>query len=510
MSCSPLSLALSCAVLLLPVRAAAQDSILVRPVAGGVLIDFQDADIRLVISALAEAGGLNVVYTDLPAQRVTLRMQQPIPRDRIAALLETFVRSNGLTISNEGAFLRVAGANAAVALGGGPAGDQAAEIESRLYVYRLKHARALRLSGTLQSVFGGNRATPAPGVSGLREVPLSQGLRQPPPLEPAQPQADAPPDRTERAGGGLPGRLIGDVQIVPDETTNSLLIRAQPADWEVIRQAVEALDLRPLQVLIEVVIAEVRFSREKGLSVSGSVADRSVNPRVSGTLRGESLGDAVLKVLTGGAVDLDVAIAALASRGEVRIISRPVILAQNNQEARILVGSERPFVQVSRSLPTDAAIRDQVIQFRDVGTKLTILPTINEDGYVNLEVLQEVSNATAESQFDAPIISTREAATHLFIRDGRTAVIGGLMDQLDERTRSGIPVLMDIPVIGGLFGSTKRTTIQSELFLFLTPHIVSDDEGMEEIREGLREGTELLRKVIPADSTLRLPIPPRP
>ncbi len=507
MSCSPLRLALSCAVLLLPARATAQDSILVRPVEGGVLIDFQDADIRLVISALAEAGGLNVVYTDLPAQRVTLRMQQPIPRDRIAALLETFVRSNGLTISDEGAFLRVAGANASVALGGGPAGDQAAEIESRLYVYRLKHARALRLSGTLQSVFGGNRAAQAPSVSGLREVPLSRGLRQPPPLEPVQPQAGAQPDRV---GGGLPGQLVGDVQIVPDETTNSLLIRAQPADWEVIRQAVEALDLRPLQVLIEVVIAEVRFSREKGLSVSGSVADRSVNPRVSVTLRGESLGDAVLEVLTGGAVDLDVAIAALASRGEVRIISRPVILAQNNQEARILVGSERPFVQVSRSLPTDAAIRDQVIQFRDVGTKLTILPTINEDGYVNLEVLQEVSNATAESQFDAPIISTREAATHLFIRDGRTAVIGGLMDQLDERTRSGIPLLMDIPVIGALFGSTKRTTIQSELFLFLTPHIVSDDAGMEEIREGLREGTELLRKVIPADSTLRLPIHPRP
>ena len=123
----------------------------------------------------------------------------------------------------------------------------------------------------------------------------------------------------------------------------------------------------------------------------------------------------------------------------MRIVSRPVILAQNNQEARILVGSERPFVQVSRSLPTDAAVRDQVIQYRDVGTKLTITPTINADGYVNLQVLQEVSTATAETQFGAPVISTREASTHLFVKNGHTAVLGGLIDRQQEKTRVGHP-----------------------------------------------------------------------
>jgi general secretion pathway protein D len=164
-----------------------------------------------------------------------------------------------------------------------------------------------------------------------------------------------------------------------------------------------------------------------------------------------------------------------------------VIFAQNNQEAKILVGSQRPFVQVFRSLPTDAGVRDQIVQYRDVGTSLTILPTINPDGYVNLQLSQEVSSATAETQFGAPVISTREASTHLFVRDGQTAVIGGLVDRQQERTRSGIPILSEIPWIGALFGGTRRLDTTSELFLFLTPHIVQDDTDVDRIRRQIEE-----------------------
>jgi general secretion pathway protein D len=153
-------------------------------------------------------------------------------------------------------------------------------------------------------------------------------------------------------------------------------------------------------------------------------------------------------------------------------------------------------VQVSRSLPTDAAVRDQVIQYRDVGTKLTLTPTINDDGYVNLQVVQEVSTATAETQFDAPIISTREAATHLFVKDGRTAVLGGLIDRQQERTRTGIPILMDLPILGSLFGSTRKTMSNSELFLFLTPHIITDDDDLEQARDSIVHQAPALEKAL--------------
>jgi general secretion pathway protein D len=458
-------------------------------------VDFQDADLRLVVTALAEAGGLNLVYSDLPARRVTLRMKQPVPRENLLPLLKSLAQSNGLRVVEDGDFLRLEAAGPPDVLAQRKDTTGGASEELRLFVYRLKHVRAARLGGTLQSLFGGARQPAFQPVEG--ELPLSEGLRQGPanPLSPdttPKVAVDLGPQRTS-----LPGQLSGEVQIVPDETTNSLLVRAGTSDWEVVRQAVVALDLRPLQVLIEVLIAEVRRTSESELSVSGIITDSKTNPSVRGTLKGNTAGDFVLEALRSGNLDVTAALSVMARRGNVRIMSRPVLLAQNNQEARILVGSERPFVQVSRSLPTDAAVRDQVIQYRDVGTKLTITPTINEDGYVNLQVLQEVSTATTEIQFGAPVISTREASTHLFIKDGHTAVIGGLIDRQQERNKSGIPVLMDIPLLGGLFATTRKINLNSELFLFLTPHIIASDEESDRARESIEKRSTLLGDSLP-------------
>jgi general secretion pathway protein D len=108
---------------------------------------------------------------------------------------------------------------------------------------------------------------------------------------------------------------------------------------------------------------------------------------------------------------------------------------------------------------------------------------------VNLQVTQEVSNATSETQFGAPIISTREASTHVFVRDGQTGVIGGLIDREQDHSRSGIPILSRIPYIGALFGTTKITTLNSELFLFLTPHIVASDEDEDRARAAVEART---------------------
>ena len=464
----------------------------------GVLVDFQDAELRYVISALAEAAGTNVVYGDLPPKRITLRLRQPVAKENVPALLRSLAQSNGLLVSEEGGLMRIE--NAETARGATPRTEAAAPgsgQELRLYVYRLRHARAPKLAGTLQSLFGGARG--GAQSAGRDRGTLSDGLRsfQVPPLatpDAASMSASRGEAPSPAATGSLPGQLQGDVQIVPEETTNSLLVRATPSDWSVINQAILSLDLRPLQVIIEVLIAEVRHTDDFNLGVSVSAADGPTSDRGfkrTGTLGGAqpSASDFVIKLLRSSPDNISVTLSALSARGNVRIVSRPVLFAQNNLEARILVGSERPFVQVSRSLPTDAAVRDQVIQYRDVGTKLSITPTINPDGYVNLQVTQEVSNATSETQFGAPIISTREASTHVFVRDGQTGVIGGLIDREQDRSRSGIPVLSQIPYLGALFGTTKVTTLNSELFLFLTPHIVATDEDGDRTREAIEART---------------------
>src|SRR5690606_7402828 len=427
-------------------------------------------------------------------------------------LLESVARANGLVLVEEDGVVRIVAGEATAGAPPGPepqaTGAGAEEGELRLYVHRLRHARAETLSQTLGELFGlgarppgGTPVTPRTLSQELRSQRIPSGFPSP---DTAPAPAPAAPARAGGAAQGLAAGLRGPVQVVPDALTNALLIRAVSADYETLRAAIEELDARPLQVLIEVLIAEVRRDRHFGLGIDVSVPDQTdseTGVSLGGEIEGHSTGDVVLRVLGLGAVRADIVLRALASSGDVTILSRPVILAQNNQEARILVGSERPFVQLFRSLPTDGAVRDQVVQYRDVGTQLTIRPTINPDGYVTLSVLQEVSTATAETQFGAPVISTREAETQLLVKDGHTAVIGGLIDHQQDVTASGIPVLKDIPLLGGLFRSTRRRRDTTELFLFLTPHVLRTDADMEHTQRELREATEHLRR------RLKEPIP---
>jgi general secretion pathway protein D len=202
---------------------------------------------------------------------------------------------------------------------------------------------------------------------------------------------------------------------------------------------------------------------------------------------------------------VDATLQALSLQGDVRILSRPIIQVQNNQEARILVGSQVPFVQVSQV--SDLGNVNEVVQYRDVGTSLTILPTINEAGYVNLLLTQEVSSVTDEIQFDAPVISTREATTQILARSGQTVVIGGLVERQTATVRSGIPILMDIPLLGFLFSSTREVARNSELFLFLTAFVVATDEDAELLRLEIEGNAELLESLVPIPSILPQGVP---
>lgn len=471
----------------------AQDTTLSeKPSISGILVDFQDIDLRMVITALAEAGGINVAYADLPARKVTLRIKQPVRRENILPLMRTLVQSQGLKTIEEGDIVRITQATTPVEA----EESNSKNPEIRLFVYRLKHVHATPLSITLQTIFGAQRS------SLPRQLQNHQNPTVPDSLDVWKFLDTQKPPAGQTLPSSLPAQLQGEVQIVPDETTNSLLIRSSPTDWIIVRQAIEAMDLRPLQVLIEVLIAEVRHTRELSTGISAS-ATRTSNGSTadSASLATQTPNDFLVRLARGGNLKIDLAINALASRGNVRILSRPVVQAENNKEAKILVGEQRPFVQVFRSLPTSDAVRDQIVQYREVGTSLTILPTINPDGYVNLRVAQEVSNATSEPGpvSGSPVISTREVSTHLFVRDGRTAVIGGLVARERGRTRSGIPLLSSIPGLGMLFGSTRHTNNNTELFIFLTPHIIRSDEDTERLRGRMESLSGTLQKEIEKD-----------
>ncbi|HWP37515.1 MAG TPA: secretin N-terminal domain-containing protein [Gemmatimonadales bacterium] len=457
-----------------PVRA--QDTAAVRTVNDSVTIRFVETDIRAVIHALGRYLPKPVLVGSIQPVRVSLETPGPVPRGTIVTLLRGLVESQGLSFTEDSAFYRIAppALDRPRPPGAGAGGRDTAAIQ--LFVVRLKHARASDVAATVNLLFGGGGEFSGRGLS---TGTLSDELRRNV-VPPAGAQPAGPPDRPMARQSAL----SGPVTIVPDELTNSLLVRASEEDFRVIQEAVQQLDIRPLQVLIEVLIIEARSDRSFSLGADIFVPPQRLgdgDATAEGTLLGGGLGDLVVHLMKLGRAQIDATIRAAASRGDVRIISRPVLLASNNTEARFLVGSQRPFVQVSRSLPTETPTRDQVIQYRDVGTRLTVRPTINQDGYVSLLIQQEINQATSEVQFDAPVISTREAVTQVLVRDAQTIVLGGLRDQQKDLTQSGIPILSAIPILGGLFGGTDRRSTETELYLFLTPRIIRTDAEADSV-----------------------------
>jgi general secretion pathway protein D len=300
--------------------------------------------------------------------------------------------------------------------------------------------------------------------------------------------------QTAQQAGAAPNLAFTDTNIQAEELSNMLLIRATAEDYAALQQLVQSLDLRPLQVLIEVTIAQVERRDDFNFGISGSRTESRSRDTTSLTLPGVASARDFVALLTGGngAVGYDLALNALQGRGDVRVRSMPIIIAQNNRQAVLNVGSSVPFVQISQTVPNDPTGRVETLSYLPVGTTLTITPIINSDGYVNMAVQQTNDNVTENVQFNAPIISQRQATTNVFVRDGQTTVIGGLADLTTSKARTGIPILSRLPLIGSLFGNQQNNTVTSELYLFLTPHIVSTDADIDRLRESIRQGTDML------------------
>lgn len=568
------------------------DSSNIRKTPAGYVMDFQDQDLRVVLSAVAEAGNLNVTFANLPTKRVTLRMSSAVSHDELLDVMRGLAESNQLQMTQTGSFIRIEGVAPVTPQQQQLAAQQqqaalAAQQQLRLNTYRLKHVSAVTIAPLLMNLVIGTGIQRAQtinvGPNGTQVITIPNAIQgQPGGANGGRGGAAPAGGRGGNAGGGgaaannvvvngaannnqatqnarafeqlqaitsgfldaaggananalrnqilqqfggvgatqqqvpaQPGTLssaANDIRIVAEESTNSLMIRATAQDYQIITQLIQTIDLRPLQVLIEVTIAEVQRNKDLNVGISGSAFSRKGKDTTSASFPTAATARDFVLMLTGGkgAVNYDVAINALQTRGDVKVLSMPVIIAQNNKEAILNVGSQRPFVQVSQTVANDPTGRVQTIQYVDVGKKLTITPTINADGYVNLTVDQTDDIATNEIAFDAPVISKRQATTQVFLRNGQTTVIGGLADNDQRKSTSGIPILSRIPFIGGwLFGNTTENKVTSELFLFLTPHIISEDSDIDRLRDAVKDGSELLQDMT-LDPRIKLqqPLPP--
>ena len=298
------------------------------------------------------------------------------------------------------------------------------------------------------------------------------------------------------------------MRIVPDPATNSLIIYGTAQEFQNIKNILKELDIMPRQVLLDVLIAEVTLADDLRFGVEYEIRrragdvnifDRAFGARgsvLSGLPAPSAGGPApqALSAIIGTGNDIRAYINALMTDSRVKVLSSPAILATDNRPARIQVGTEEPIPTGSVQSPVSGGTitSSTTIQYRNTGRILTIIPQVNSQGLVHLQIKAEVSQRGADVQVGAtdnkfPSFDTRDAETTAVVQDGETLVIGGIITDRKSRSRTGIPYLMDIPVLGRFFGATTDDIDRTELLMLITPHVIRNRDEARRVTEEFKE-----------------------
>jgi general secretion pathway protein D len=291
---------------------------------------------------------------------------------------------------------------------------------------------------------------------------------------------------------------MGQVYVVADQDTNSLLVWTTTKLEKDVRGIIAELD-RPIpQVLIKVLVAEVTHDNSADFGVDFSI----LNTRPNGN--GQSFGQTFGAPGTGMVINflennLNVTLHALAAQNKLDVLSRPYILASDNQEAYVMVGQQVPIVTSNTLTALGQTVSNY--SYQSVGIILDVIPHINPDGVVTLQVSPEISQLTAQTVtvglgVNVPVIASRQASSIVAVRDGETVVIGGLMQDQKTVTINKVPLLGDIPILGYLFSRTQYDKSKTELLLFLTPHVASEPGLLRGMSADEMKGTQLTPQAV--------------
>ena len=326
-------------------------------------------------------------------------------------------------------------------------------------------------------------------------------------------------------GGGLGGgnnqRRTGQTQlvdlgnnmkIVADPLNNALIIMAKAQDYRDIEAVIKQLDIMPMQVLIEASIIEVTLSDQLQYGL------RWYFTHVNGDTAGVGvLGDA-LKLSTVAATggfsylllpsnaSFQVQMDMLATKGVLNVLSSPTLMALNNQQAKINVGDKVPTI-TAQALPQNNTnlIGTQAVSYVQTGVQLVVIPRVNKGGLVNMQIMQNVSNVNPDAAvpgINSPAILERAIESNVAVHSGETIVLGGLITDQISNKQTGIPLLMDMPWLGSLFGATQKNTKRVELVVMITPKLVESASTAQQISNEYRSRLQHLYDPNPGPSPI--------
>jgi general secretion pathway protein D len=335
--------------------------------------------------------------------------------------------------------------------------------------------------------------------------------------------------------------MLGDAIVEIDPESRSLIIVADNDTQEQIAKVIQNLDRPKPQVLIKVLFAQVTLDKNSDIGVEGNysfnIAQTPINQLLSGApalaAAASAAGSVVSSVTSGttttttttpfatptppalpsgGSTNFGLAqepsgaflrlntdnatatLYALAQKGNVNILSRPSILARNNQEAVIVVGQSIPLITSSQITAEGQTINQ--VQYQDVGIILRVTPFISSGRTVEMIVSPEISSLSSQtvpisSNVNAPVINKTSAETVVVTPDATTVVIGGMMQKQTTSSIDKVPLLGDIPILGEAFRHTVKSDEKTELLIFLTPYIVEGTDKLKDLSSGEMNRTDL-------------------
>ncbi|MBN6537660.1 type II secretion system secretin GspD [Acinetobacter pittii] len=388
-----------------------------------------------------------------------------------------------------------------------------------LKVFRLKYASAKNLSEILQGLVTGQAVSSsngggAPASPGVVNSSMVNGQSS----GSSGSSISTPSISLNNSSNGNQSNITsfsqGGVSIIADNAQNSLVVKADPQLMREIESAIQQLDIRRQQVLIEAAIIEVSGDDADQLGIQWALGDLSSGiGLLSFSNVGASLASIAAGYLSSGATGAAGAIAAGKNNGDgatfalgnfensrkaygaliqalktntkSNLLSTPSIVTMDNEEAYIVVGQNVPFVTGSVSTGSSGTVNPYTtVERKDVGVTLKVIPHIGEGGTVRLEVEQEVSNVQSSKGQAADLITNKRAIkTAVLAEHGQTVVLGGLVSDDVEFNNQGIPGLSSIPYLGRLFRSDTRSNVKRNLLVFIHPTIVGDANDVRRLSQ---------------------------
>jgi general secretion pathway protein D len=300
------------------------------------------------------------------------------------------------------------------------------------------------------------------------------------------------------AGQGGGPSVLPNVRITSDDADNSLLVYGSVESYRTIEKAVQAIDRPKAQVAIDVTIAEVTLNDQLNYGVQFYLSNHLGSIVNSGTGLPPVTTDAPagFNVFVGNTATPHAIINALHQLTDVKILSNPSLVVTDNQEATLEVGDQVPVSTGSATVLSANNAVVNTIDYKNTGIILDVVPRVSPDNTIQLDISQEISNVVdsgasaganaSVNQPPTPTISERKVKSQITVTSGQMVLLAGLVAETQSKTRSGVPVLDQLPIVGGAFGSSGKQRQRTELIILIKPQIIHNSVDASRVAEELR------------------------